>query len=241
MRAEARHQLKQDKFSKVTIEAAGKTFDWSSHHKARIAIASVVVLIVAGAGFFVWYSLNQQDQSASLELSQAVRTLDTSLRPAGTPPQPELPSFASSAERATEAHKEFQAIVDKYPHTRSAEIAHYFVALTDVDLGDNTGATRELQSVAGSHNEDLSALARFALASVYRNQGQNKQAIELYKALIAKPTATVGKVSAQMEMAAAYEADQQPLEASKIYQQVQKENPSTPAAQLATEKLQGQK
>jgi TolA-binding protein len=196
---------------------------------------------VAAAAFFFWYSLNQQDQSASLGLSQAVRTLDTPLRDEGTPPQPENPSFGSATERATEAHKEFQAIVDKYPHTRSAEIARYFVGLTEVDLGDNAGATRELQSVAESRNEGLSALAKFALASVYRNQGHNKQAIELYTALIAKPTSTVSKATAQLEMAAAYEADQQPLEARRIYQQVQKENPASPAAQLATEKLQGQR
>jgi TolA-binding protein len=40
-------------------------------------------------------------------------------------------------------------------------------------------------------------------------------------------------------LAETYVAHQQPLEARKLYQQVQKENPSSPAAQIAGEKLQG--
>jgi TolA-binding protein len=174
-----------------------------------------------------------------LELSQAVRVLDTPLRPAGTPPQPEYPTFASSQERALQAHKAFQAIVDKYPRTRSADHARYFAGVTEADLGDHAAATRELEVVAESHNDGLSALAKFALASVYRGQGQNKQAIELYNGLIAKPTPTVGKAAAQLELAETYVANQQPLEARKLYQQVQKDNPSSPAAQIAGEKLQG--
>ena len=239
MRAEARHQLKQDKFSRVTMEAAGSAVHWTGEHKLKLVVASAIVLALAGGGFFLWYSLNQQDQSASLELNQAVRVLDTPLRPAGTPSQPEYPTFASSQERAMQAHKAFQAIVDKYPHTRSADHARYFAGVTEADLGDHAGATRELQAVAASHNDGLSALARFALASLYRGQGQNKQAIELYNALIAKPTPTVGKAAAQLELAETYIAAQQPLEARKLYQQVEKENPASPAAQIAGEKLQG--
>ena len=241
MRAEARHQLKQDRFSKVTLDAAERTVDWSSHHKLRLIVACAAVVVIAAAGFFVWYTLNQQDQSASLELNQAIRTLDTPLRPAGTPAEPENPTFTSATERAAEAHKQFQAIADKYPHTHSAAFARYFVGLTDVDMGDTAGAIRDLQSVAGSRNEGLAALANFALASVYRNQGNNKQAITLYNQLAAKPTSTVSKATAQLELAATYEADQQPLEAQKVYRQIQKENPTNPAGQLAAEKLQGQK
>ncbi len=238
MRAEARHQLKQDRFSKVTIETAERTVDWSAAHKVPLVIASVIVVAVAAAVFFLWYSINQQDQSASLELTQALRALDTPLRPAGVPAEPENPTFASSVERATEAHKQFQAIVDKYPHTHSADVARYFVGLTAEDMGNNAAAASQLQSVAQSHNADLSSLAKFALATVYRNQGNNKQAISLYNELIAKPTTAVSKATAQLELADTYEADHQPLEAQRVYQQVQKENPASMASQTAAEKLQ---
>jgi predicted negative regulator of RcsB-dependent stress response len=128
--------------------------------------------------------------------------------------------------------------VDKYPHTHAAEFARYFVGLTSADLGDNASAERELQKVISSSDSDLAALAKMALASVYRNSARNKQAEELYKQLAAKPTSTVGKVAAQIELAATYKADNQPLEAKRIYETIQKENPSTEAAQLASGKLQ---
>jgi predicted negative regulator of RcsB-dependent stress response len=238
VRAETRHQMKQDRFSRVTIDAAERTAHWSVEHKNKLIVAGVIVLVVAGIAAGTWYYLNQQDQKASLEMSQAVRTLNTPVRPPNMPAQAEAPSFASSAERATAAHKQFQAIVDKYPHTHAAEFARYFLGLTAANLGDNASAERELQKVVSSGNHDVAALAKMALASVYRNTGRNKQAVDLYKQLAAKPASTVGKVTAQMELAATYQSDNQPLEAKRIYEIIQKENPASEVAQMATTKLQ---
>ena len=238
VRAETRHQLKQDRFSRATIDAAERTAHWSVEHKNKLIIAIVIVAVTAAAAAGSWYYLNQQDQKASLDMSVAVRTLNTPVRPPNMPAQPEAPSFASVAERATAAHKQFQAIVDKYPHTHSAEFAHYFLGLTAADLGDNASSERELQEVISSGSSDVAALARMALASVYRNTSRNKQAIELYKQLAAKPTSTVGKVTAQMELAVTYQADNQPLEAKRVYETIQKENPASEAAQMASAKLQ---
>ena len=238
MRAETRHQMKQDRFSRVTIDAAERTAHWSVEHKNKLIVGAVVVALVAAAASGSWYYLNQQDQKASVELSQAVRTLNTPVRPPNMPAQPDAPSFASSSERATAAHKQFQGIVDHYPHTRSAEFARYFLGLTAADLGDKASAERELQKVISSSNSDLAGLANMALASVYRNSGRNKQAVDLYTQLAAKPSSTVSKVTAQLELAATYQADNQPLEAKRIYQTIQKENPASEAAQMASAKLQ---
>ena len=238
MRAETRHQLKQDRFSRATIDAAERTAHWSVEHKNKLMVAVVIVAVVAAAAVGSWYYLGQQDQKASLDMGVAVRTLNTPVRPPNMPPQADAPSFASSAARATAAHKQFQVIVDKYPHTHSAEFAHYFLGVTAADLGDNASAEREFQKVISSANSDVAALARMALASVYRNTGRDKQAIELYQQLGAKPTSTVGKVMAQMELAATYQADNQPLEAKHVYEAIQKENPASEAAQLASAKLQ---
>ena len=238
MRAETRHQLKQDRFRGATIDAAEKTVHWSVEHKNKLFAAAVVALIVAAGAAGTWYYLTQQDEKASVDLSRAERTLDTPLRPSGMPPQPDNPSFASLNERATEARKQFQAIVEKYPHTRSGEIARYFLGLTASQLGDYAAAERDLGAVASSYNNDLAALAKFALAAVYRNTNRNKQAIDIYVKLIEKPTHAVGRVTAQLELATAYRSDKQPLEAKRIYEQIQKENPASEAAQLASAKLQ---
>ena len=238
MRAETRHQLKQDRFSRTTIDVAEKTVHWSAEHQNKLLVAGAIVLALAAIVVGGWYYLSQQDQKASVDFSRAIRTLDTPVRPPNMPPQPDNPSFASSKERATAAHKQFQEIADKYPHTHAADFAHYFLGLTSSDMGDNAAAERELQQVASYRNADLSALAKFALATVYRNTNREKQAIDVYKQIVAKPTATVSKVAAQMELAATYQAANQPLEAKRLYEQIQKENPASEASQLASAKLQ---
>jgi TolA-binding protein len=238
VRAEARHQLKQDRFRGTTLQVAETAAHWSVEHKSKIATGSVVVLVVAAIALGGWSYLNHQDEKASADLTKAVRAMETPVRAAGTPGQPDVPSFGSQKERATEAHKQLQAIVDKYPHTRSGEIARYFLGMTSADMGDYAAAQKELGAVASSSNADLASLAKLAQASVYRQQDQNKQAIEIYKGLADKPTRMVSKAAAQLELAAALMADKQPLEAKGVYERVQKENPATPAAQIATTALQ---
>ena len=108
--------------------------------------------------------------------------------------------------------------------------------LADQEAGNAADAEKELQEVAGSGRSDLSALGKFALAAVYRNQGKDAQAVALYKDLIDHPTNTVAKSQAQLALASVYEA-KQPQDARTLYQQVQKENPDSPAGQLASTRL----
>jgi len=233
VRAETRHQLKQDRFSKVTIEAAEKTAHWTVEHQSKLIIAVIAVVAIGAMAFVGWYYVNQQNEKASAELSTAVRTFETPVRPAGVPAQPGYDSFASPQERATAARKPFQAIVDKYPHTRTADMARYFVGLASSQLGDNAAAERSLQETAGSSNAELAALGKFAQASVYRAENKDTQVVDLYKQLINKPTIAVSKATAQLELAGFYESRQKPDEAKKIYDQVEKENPASEAASLA--------
>ncbi|MBV8478416.1 MAG: tetratricopeptide repeat protein [Acidobacteria bacterium] len=237
MRAETRHSLKEDRFSRVTIDAAGKTMHWSAEHRKALAIAGVVTLAVVVAGLGGWYYFNQQDEKASVEFSQAIRTLDTQLRPPNMPGQPGIPSFTSAEERATAAHKQFQAVGDKYPHTRAGEFATYFAGVTASTMGDTATAERELKRITSSRDKDLSALAKFALASVYRKMNRPKEAIDLYKQLTDHPTASVGKSMAQLELADFYQDQQQNQQAKRIYEQLEKDNPNTEVASIASSKL----
>ena len=236
MRAETRHQLKQDRFSKVTFEAAGNAAHWTVEHQAKLIAAVIAVIVIAAIAFGGWYYVNTQDEKASAELSTAVRTFEAQVRPAGVPQQPGTGSFASAQERATAARKQFQAIVDKYPRTHTADMARYFVGLASLQLGDNATAERSLQEAAKSSNSDLASLGKLALASVYRAENKDAAAIDLYKKLIDQPTIVVSKATAQLELASFYESRQKPDEAKKLYQQVEKENPSTEAASVAQRK-----
>ena len=237
MRAETRHQLKQDAFSRVTIDAAERTADWTVAHRSTVIFSAIAVAVVAAAVIGGWYYLSAQDEKASFELSQAVRTMDTQLRPEGTPAQPDVPSFTSAKERAQAAQKQFHAIVDNYPHTRTADMARYFLGVTAVHLSDNAAAERNFKEVASRANHEVAAVAKSALASLYGQTGRTKEAVALYQELINKPTVSVSKVSAQLQLADLYQNSKQPLEAKKIYEQIKKENAGNEAGQLATQKL----
>ena len=237
MRAQTRHQLKQDAFSRVTIEAAEKTAHWTVEHRSTLIVAGVIVIVVAAAAVGGWFYLGMQDEKASLELSQAVRTMGTPLRPAGTPEQPDFPTFTSAKERSEAARKQLQAIVDKYPHTRTADTAHYFLGVAATNLSDNQTAERNFREVASSGNRDLASVAKFALASLYAQTNRTKEAIVLYQGLINKPTTAVSKVTAQLQLAELYQNSNQPLDAKRTYETIKRENPTGEANQIATQKL----
>jgi TolA-binding protein len=237
VRAETRHQLKTDRFTQATIGVAEATAHWTAEHKYKLILGVVIAAVVVGAVLGSWYYITQQDDKANLELTKAVRTLETGIRPAGSPETPNAPSFASAQERATAAKTQLQAVIDKYPHTHTADIARYLQGTNAIELGDKALAERELKDVASSHNSDLASLAKLALASFYGNNNRTKEAVDLYKQLINKPTNTVSKVTAQMQLAALYESSQQPMEAKQVYEQIVKENPKTEAEAMAKERL----
>jgi predicted negative regulator of RcsB-dependent stress response len=239
VRAEVRHQLKQDRFSRATIQAAEQTVHWTVEHKGKLIVAAAVLALVIAAGIGGWYYTERQDEKASADFGKALQTIDMPIRPAGMPAQPDYPSFASAKERATEAHKQFQDLVSKYPHTHVADFSRYFLGVTSVQLGDNAAAERELKTVAGYHNRDLSALAKLALAGVYRDTNRTKEAVDLYKQLMEKPSQTVSKAAAEFQLAETYQAAGMTVDAKKQYEQIQKEAPAqSEANQLASAKLQ---
>ena len=241
MRAEARHQLKQDKFSRATLQVAGQTMDWTVEHTSKLIVGGIIAAVVLAGVLGGWYYLNGQDQKASLNLSKALRTMQAPIRTAGEPEQPGVESFSSAKDRATQAHKEFQVVVDQYPHTHAEDLARYFLGLTAADTGDYASAEKELNAVASYRNADLASLAKQALGSVYLREGKTKEAVEVFKALSEKPTTLVTKSAAQLQLADALLADRQPLEAKGIYERVQKENPAMPASQIAAQALQNLK
>jgi tetratricopeptide (TPR) repeat protein len=237
LRAETRHQLKQDAFSRVTIGAAEKTAHWSVEHRNTLTIAGIAVAVIVAAVLGGWYYLSKQDEKASFELSVAVRTLDAPLRPAGAPAQPDSPSFASAQERAEAGKKQFQAIMDKYPHTRTADMARYFLGVTSESAGDNAGAESNFKAVVSTGNKELASVAKLALAALYGNTNRSKDAVALYQELINQPTASVGKVTAELHLAELYQTTNQPLDAKRLYEQIKKDNPGADAVAIATQKL----
>ena len=171
-----------------------------------------------------------------MALGHALQVYQAPVTSAGQPPMPGTSSFASAQERAKAARAEFAKVAENYSHTNSGRIARYFMGLADNEAGNTVAAEKELQQVADSGHSDVAALAKFALASTYRSQGKDAQAVALYKDLMEHPTNTVPKSQAQLALASVYE-QKQPQEARNLYQQVQKENPDSAVGQMAASRL----
>ncbi|HEX8896606.1 MAG TPA: tetratricopeptide repeat protein [Terriglobales bacterium] len=234
MRSATRHQLKQNTFAETTVE----TISWAVEHRSKLIAAAVVVAVVAALALGGWAFVNYRNNQANQELTDAIQKYQAPIRAAGEPASPEVLSYTSVAERAKAANADFTRIAGKYSFTRSGRIARYFEGITLHDMGDNAGAEKQLQEVANSWDKEVGSLAKLALGSIYQDTGKTQQAIDLFKGLIEKPTTSVGKTTAQFELANLYENNHQPLEARKIYEQMQKDNPSSPVGQLAAQKLQ---
>ena len=58
MRAETRHQLKEDRFSKVTFEAAEKTAHWTADNQAKVIAGVVAVVVIAAIAVGGWYYIS---------------------------------------------------------------------------------------------------------------------------------------------------------------------------------------
>ncbi len=233
MRGYTRHQLKQDRFAEATKE----TVSWAVEHRTKLVTVGVIASLAILVGLGSYYYLTVRDQTAGQMLTRALRTYQAPLRPPTAPPDPNIPSFTSAAERAKAANAEFRKIVEGYGRTNSGHVARYFEALTYRDMGDLPAAERELKTVAGYGNPDLASLAKLALAGIYGDSGREKDAIQLYNELIQQPTNSVDKTTAELELASLYEA-KQPGEARRIYEEIRKQEPASPAAEIAANRLE---
>jgi len=230
-----RRQLKEDKFAKGAQEAV----HWATEHRPLLlwGIALVVIAALAITGILLWSS--RQSERANAALGKALEVFTAPVRPPGAPADPANKSFASIVERGKESEKELKAVASQFPHTSAGKMAEYLAGTAAIQAGDNSGAEQQLKSAADLSDKNIAALAKLALANFYCTINRAADAATIYRGLVDHPTDTVSKGEAQLQLAAMYEATD-PKEAATLYQQIQKESPASPAAQIAASKLASQ-
>ena len=232
MQSYTRRQLKEDKFARGAQDAV----HWATAHRQKLVwtIGFLLVAAITATGIVLW--MRHQTDRANLALGEALQTLNAPLRAAGVPPDPTAKSFANVVERGKEAEKELQKVASDFPHTKAGKIAAYLAGTAAIQANDNSSAEQQLKTMADSGDKDVAALAKLALANLYRTTNRAADAARIYRELTNNPTDTVPKDEAQLQLAEMYE-DTDPKEAATLYQQIQKENPSGIAGQIATSKL----
>ena len=233
MDQQTRAALKKDKF--VTTTTHG--LEWASENRQSVIVNGGILLaaiLIAVVSVVVY---NSRAEAASVAFGAAMQAYQTPLAQPGQAVPPGVKTYSSIAERAKAAGALFQAVADKYGMTPDGRNARYFAGLTDIEAGQNQQAEETLKKAAGGWDSDLAALAKFALAQLYRDTGRDPLAIDLYNQLSAKPATTVPYGLAQLQLAALYQSEGKADDARKIYASLKDKDAKGPAGIAAAEKL----
>jgi TolA-binding protein len=225
--------LKKDSFVSTTTHG----LEWASEHRQTVvkngAIAlAVIVVLVVGAVIY-----NSRSDAASVAFGDAMQVYQTPLAQAGQEVPPGMKTFPSTAERAKAANAKFVEVANKYGMTASGKNALYFAGLTEIDAGQTQQAEDSLKKVANGWDGELAALAKFALAQLYRNAGRYDEAAGLYQELMKKPTTTVPAGQAQLALADMYQVEGKTDLAKKELADLKDKDPKGPAGAAAAQKL----
>jgi predicted negative regulator of RcsB-dependent stress response len=226
-----RHALKKDSF----VQATASSVSWVGEHRSGVvlwAIIGVVVLAVVVGGLAFW---NMKSTAADSALGAAMDTYDGPLAQPGAPP--EAGTYNNAKDRSAAANKQFQAVAQQYSYLPEGAKAHYFVGITDQELGQTAAAETELKTAAGAWDKNLSNLAKLALAGIYHQTNRDAQAIDIYNALAAKPSATVSASVAKLDLADLYVAEGKQDQARKLWAEIKDSDKTGAAGQIASEKL----
>lgn len=233
---QTRHALKQDHFVNVTTSG----MEWVGEHRANVVKAAVAVVLLIGvivAGILIY---QRREAAANELLGQAMDIYETPLAQAGQPTMPGQKTYPTAADRAKAANPIFREVAEQYGWLDAGAMARYFAGITEVDLGQQSQAQEDLKKASESHDGNVAALAKLALANLDEQSNRGSEAVSLLQDLIKHPTSSVPKVAAQFQLASYYEATQ-PSEARRIYAEIKDQNKNSEAGQLATQKLQGGK
>jgi tetratricopeptide (TPR) repeat protein len=233
--SQTRHALKQDKF----VQATQGSVSWLAENRVavlRYLIPGVILIALAIVAGVVYA---QRSRAAETALGAAIDVYSAPLAQPGAPA--EAGTYASTADRARAAHKLFQQIVDQYKMLPQAAKAHYFLGLTDEDLGNNAAAESELKQAASAWNGNLVSLANYALAGLYHQTGRDALAVALYQQLSSgKGTSAVPAFNAELALADLYSAEGKKEQAMALWAKVKDEDKSGAAGEIAAQKLPAQ-
>lgn len=229
-----RQKLKKDD-QLVTVAKSG--LEWASENRRQVVLLSSIVLGVIVLAVAAGWIYSYRSGKASAGLGAAMQIYQTPIDDPSQPAPAGTKTYASVADRAKAANPAFMDVANHYGMTKDGRVSRYFGGLTYVDEGQYDSAETQLKQVAGGWDKNLAALAKLALAQMYRQTARDAQAVTLYQELSAHPTETVPAGLAQLQLADLYQSEGKVEEARKVYATLKDKDAKGPAGMLAAQKL----
>lgn len=84
-----------------------------------------------------------------------------------------------------------QKIRDEYPTSQSAQLAQYYIAVSEEFLGNSDQCEQNLRELIRNGDRVMKPIAQFALGALYRNHGESDRAMQVYGELEASGALSV--------------------------------------------------
>jgi hypothetical protein len=195
-------ELKHDKFRDTAMQIMDRIGD-RLEGKGRAILYGIGGFIVAAAivGLVFRWS-NRKADEARYALGRGITIASTPVSDTPQPAGSTAPSFSSEQERAQKAIEEFQKVAAKFADPYRTE-ARYFIATNLLYIDRNKGVS-DLTELTKTGNQEVAALAKFALAQAKAGDGKYDEAAALYRELAAQNSTVVTAETANLRLAGVY-------------------------------------
>ncbi|MEI8278763.1 MAG: tetratricopeptide repeat protein [Bacteroidota bacterium] len=133
-------------------------------------------------------------------------------------------------------HKGFLSIEKQYSGTKTANLCHFYSGVCYLHMGDSKNAIKQLEDF-DAKGTAVQYIAIGTLGDAYMDAGNNKKGIECYEKAAANKEDKILTPMYLSRVATAYEMNNQPEEAKKMYKRLHDEYPQSPSSRDAERNL----
>lgn len=237
MKRELKRQIREDEFRSGLERAA----EWLAAHREEVRITTAVLVVVAAIAGGLAYLDSQRRRNAEREFSAAMEIFRAPVaaelapgaeRPAGT-------IYATAEDKFKKAAAAFDGVERRHASQAVAGRARYYGALSRMEFGAYEEAEKALKEAASRAGDEgiEPALARLALAELYRRGGQKDKAVQAYRDVASDRSLPLPRDYALMSLGSLLEQMERLAEAEATYRRVTEEFPTGAYAAEARRRL----
>jgi TolA-binding protein len=233
MKRTERHHLKENELERLALQAREALTERTP--AMTRAIVAVLVIAVAGLGYYGW---RQHVQSrAHTLLAEAVATQEAPITALGSTAAPG--SYLNERARLQAALAKYKNAADAYPSTDAGLHARYQEAVLDVTLGNFAGAATVYQELIRQGGDSIHGqTARLGLAEAQARAGQYDQAINSYKEMAQRKDGPLPIDGILMQLGRTYRDAGKRADAQQTFNRLVQEFPESPFAADAKRELE---